>query len=663
MRFGKDDLRNLKSSESKEYLLTNGIGGFCSSSISGTNIRKYSALLVASCNPPVDRKVMLSKLDEIIYIGKDVYTLSSNERINRENDEGYVNQVSFEENYFPCFKYNIRGVMIEKKITMEYGKNTTIVKYKIKNNNKIIKMRIDPLINNRNHHALTKKGDFKCEEKIIKNGVKIKYNINNTLLYMKSDKAIYNEHGKWYEGMYYNNEFERGLDFEDAHYIPGYFEIYVEPHEEIEFSIIASTEPIKEIDGSIYFKEEIKRKEELINKLSYKDKLTKILALACDQFIVKRKSTGKATVIAGYPWFTDWGRDTMISLPGLTLVTGRYEEAKELLITFAKYINKGLIPNMFPDNGIKPLYNTVDGTLWYFNAVYKYLQYTNDYEFIEKNIFYYLTEIMENHIKGTMFNIGMDEDYLLKAGNKDLQLTWMDVKINGETVTPRQGKAVEINALWYNAVCIYSMLCKRFGENNTKYEELANHIKDSFLETFWNKKENYFYDYVDGEHKNNQIRPNAIITLSLPFTMVNESMAKKTIETALEKLYTPYGLRSLNEEDKEYKGIYLGDVEKRDHAYHQGTVWSWLIGPFITAVNRWYKDKELCKDIVAPFYDHLEDCCIGNISEVFDGDSPHISRGCFAQAWGVAELLRSYIEDINEIQSKEKIKDKGEICS
>ncbi|ERI95152.1 putative glycogen debranching enzyme, type [Clostridiales bacterium oral taxon 876 str. F0540] len=649
IRFGKYNLKDYESSISKEYLITNGLGGYCSSTICGSNIRKYNALLVACLNPPVDRRLLLSKLDETLYIGNEEISLFTNEYTDKSIDRGFLNQLSFEQEYFPIQNYEVRGVLLSKKVTMVYGSNTTVVSYKIVNNNKPLKIMLDALINNRDHHGNTEKDDFKCTSLKIKNGVKISYDINDIELYLKSDKANFIEAPRWAENIFYFNEYQRGLADFDNHFIPGYFEIEVHPNETKEFSIIASTEDILDLNGENYFISEKRRKEELIEKLQVKDELTKQLCLASDQFIVKRKSTNTSTVIAGYPWFTDWGRDTMIALPGLTLSTGRFEEAKELLITFAKYEKEGLIPNMFPDTGIEPMYNTIDATLWYFNAVHKFLEYTNDYKFIREQIFPTLTSMIKNHINGTMHEIRMDkEDSLLRGGNKDIQLTWMDVKIEDWTVTPRQGKAVEINALWYNAVCIYSKLCKEFELDNSYYDQLSSNIKDSFNKKFWNASKNYFYDYIDGSEYNDQIRPNGIIALSLPYTMIDEEKAKKAIETAFEKLYTPYGLRSLAYDDNEYKGIFIGGIFERDSAYHQGTVWSWLIGPFITAINRWYKDKSLCLKVIEPFYDHIEDRCVGNISEVFDGNSPNTARACFAQAWGAAELLRAYIEDVAE---------------
>lgn len=648
MKFGKSDIKDFETGTAKEYLLTNGLGGFCSSTICGCNKKKYNALLIASLNPPVDRVLLLSKLDETIFIDNKEYCLAVNQTgEDNAETEGLNYLDSFEYDYFPKFLYNVNGILIEKKLTMVYGENKTVVNYKIRNNNKSVKIRIDALINNRDHHENTKENGFCCSQKTNSNGAIVSFNINDIKLYLQSDKAKYKEENKWHSGLYLKEEEERGFEPIDNNYISGYFYISLEPKEYIEFNIIAASEPIENTDGEKYFTAETKRKDELINKLTIKDEITKILTFASDQFIVKRKSTNTSTVIAGYPWFTDWGRDTMISLPGLTLVTGRYEDAKELLITFAKYIKNGLVPNMFPDTGVEPMYNTVDGSLWYFIAVYKYLQYTKDYSFIEKEIFPQLTSMVEHHINGTDFKIKMDEeDYLLSAGDKSLQLTWMDVKIGDKTITPRQGKAVEINALWYNAICIYALLCRKFNIEYKKYEELAKKVKASFLNKFWSENNNYFYDYIDGEYKNLQIRPNAVIAISLPFQIAEKSMAVKVLEKAFEKLYTPYGLRSLSKDDQEYIGVYKGNYVARDSAYHQGTVWTWLMGPFITAVSKYYEDAELTRRLFETFYDHLSDCCIGNVSEVLDGDSPYIPRACSAQAWGTAEMLRVYVEDV-----------------
>lgn len=645
MRFGKNELKSFKTAISREYLITNGIGGYSSSTICGANIRKYSALLVAAINPPVDRKVLLSKLDETVFLDGEKYIIYSNEKADGTVENGYINEVSFENKYFPVQNFMVNGVFISKKLTMEYGKNTIIVNYTIINNDKPFKMRIEPLVNNRDHHGNTKCHEFNCSQAYDKLSTVISFDINDLSLNLKSDKAAYIKREKWYQDMFYVNEKERGLVDYDNHFIPGYFEFELKPHEKGEFSIIASTESIKNVDGKYYFELEEKRKESLLSNLKDRDELSEILALAADQFLVKRKSTGKTTVIAGYPWFTDWGRDTMIAFTGLTLCTGRFKEAREILQTFAMYVRDGLVPNMFPDTNAKPIYNTIDASLWYFNSVYGYIKYTGDYEFIKTNIFRVLTNIIEKHIEGTSYDIKMDkEDGLLSGGNKDTQLTWMDVKINDFAVTPRYGKAVEINALWYNAICIYNLLCKKFQVKYEFYDELQRKIESNFVKKFWNYKKNYFYDYISKDCANEQIRPNGIIALSLPYTVVDEEKAKRAIATALEKLYTPYGLRSLEKDDKQYIGVYSGNVLSRDTSYHQGTVWGWLMGPFISSIKRWYKDDELCAKLIAPFYEHLKDRCIGSISEIFDGDSPHEPKACYAQAWSVGEALRVYLE-------------------
>lgn len=647
MRFGKNELKNFDTSISKEYLITNGIGGYSSSTICGANIRKYSALLVASINPPVDRRVLLSKLDETVFLGDKKYIIYSNEKIDGTIEDGYINQVSFENKYFPVQNFVVDGVFISKKITMKYGENTTIINYSIINNDKPFTMKVEALVNNRDHHENTKAYALKCMQNTDEHGVIISFDINDLKLNLKSDKAVYVKHEKWYENMFYINEKERGLLDYDNHFIPGYFEFKLKPYEKGEFSIIASTESIEVVDGKYYFELEEKRKKCILSKLKVRDELSETLALAADQFLVKRKSTGKATIIAGYPWFTDWGRDTMIAFTGLTLCTGRFKEAREILMTFAMYVKDGLVPNMFPDTNAEPIYNTIDASLWYFNAVYKYIEYTGDYEFIKNNIFSVLTNIIEEHVEGTRYGIKMDkEDGLLSGGSEDTQLTWMDVKINDFAVTPRYGKAVEINALWYNAVCIYKELCKKFNISCEFYGKLQKQIECSFIKKFWNHKKNYFYDYICKDYNNDQIRPNGIIALSLPYTAVDEEKAKRAVSTALGRLYTPYGLRSLEEEDKQYIGIYSGDVLKRDTSYHQGTVWGWLMGPLISSVKKWYEDEALCMKLIEPFYDHLRNRCIGSISEIFDGDSPYEPKACYAQAWSVGEVLRVYLECI-----------------
>ncbi|MGM9988141.1 MAG: amylo-alpha-1,6-glucosidase [Bacillaceae bacterium] len=647
MRFGKESLRDYETAISREFLLTNGLGGYVNQTICGSNKRKYSSLLVASLNPPVQRTLLLSQLQETVMMDEKTYPIYTDERI-AFKEEGYKYQDNFSFTYYPTFTYNVNGLFIEKRITMVYGKNTTVIQYTLKNNVDHATFTLQPLVNNRDHHDVTKKGDFTINQLVNENGTTITFDHNDVTLYIQSDSAKYEKNEKWYRGMFYANEFERGLDVYDNHLISGVFSVELQPFEEKIVTIIASTEEIKELNGDVYFEMEKERKEKLLQKLSYRDSFTEKLALAADTFITHRQSTDSKTIMAGYPWFTDWGRDTMIAFTGLTLCTGRFEEAKDILYTFSKYVKDGLIPNMFPDDGVDPHYNTIDGSLWYFYAVERYLDYTKDDTFVKEYLFDALQEIITAHIDGTHYGIGMDKDGLMKGGNETTQLTWMDVKIDDWAVTPRQGKAVEICALWYNALCVFSNLCKKFGHDNTQYEQIKKKIEENFVATFWCEETNYFFDYVDGEEKNKQIRPNAIIALSLPHTPIKKEHGIKALGTARKYLYATYGLRSLAWSDEEYEAYYLGDHPTRDSKYHQGTVWGWLIGPYVTALMKYTNDKVQCEMILAQFEDVMRDDCVGNIAEIFDGNAPHTSRGCFAQAWSVSEVLRAYIEDVKK---------------
>ena len=391
--------------------------------------------------------------------------------------------------------------------------------------------------------------------------------------------------------------------------------------------------------------------DELIKKSGFTDDFAVKLTVAANQFIAHRQSTGYDTVLAGLPWFTDWGRDTMISYTGLTLCTGRFEKAHDILLTFAKYCKDGLIPNMFPDSGLEPLYNTVDASLWYFYAVYKYLEYVatpDAYEFIKKDIYPCLKDIISTYKKGTDFSIYMDTDGLIHAGSGLDQVTWMDVRVGDWVATPRHGKPVEINALWYNALCTMDMLQAKFGDNDDSYRQLASLVKTSFNKRFWNENTGCLYDVVDED--DDTIRPNQIYAVSLPFTMLDREREKAIVDTVMDKLYVGCGLRSLDPDHKDYHPIYIGSLSKRDHAYHQGTAWGFLLGGFISAyvkVNGRTKATALCADkLLAPVREHLLNNCIGSICEIFDGDAPHNGRGCYAQAWSVGEVLRCYCEDV-----------------
>ena len=411
-------------------------------------------------------------------------------------------------------------------------------------------------------------------------------------------------------------------------------------------------------DVDLLYRQELERREDLLRVFRKRhpdlemEEWLKWLIQAADSFIVKRASTEKKSVIAGYHWFDDWGRDSLISLPGLTLVTGKFEDAREILLTFERYCQKGIVPNRFSDQAEDvPIYNTVDATLWFFNAVLQYLKYTGDFEFVRENLWETLNEIVEHHIKGTIFGIHMEEDGLIAHGP---QLTWMDAATIDHFVTPRGGKAVEIQALWYNALKTMQLLVKSFnqGDKAEEYHGMAEKVRESFSEKFWNPKKGYLFDVVSEDGADSTLRPNQVVAASLDFPVLDKKRRKKVVEMVWKSLWGRYGLKTLPDDDSRYIGEYLGDWRHRDNAYHNGTVWAWLLGPFTTAFLKTknheahWRNFAFKKFLQPLFHEEIHRAGLGTISEIFDGDEPHISRGCISQAWSVAEPLRAYIEDI-----------------
>lgn len=651
MKFGLPAWNSFDKGIEKEYLITNGIGGFSSSTVIGANIRKYHGLLNASLVPPVKRTLLLSKLDETVIVGDKEYKIHSNE-FDNIRDEGFLYLRNFENSPLPKFTFGIEDIKIEKEIAMEYGKNTVAVVYRVETGAENIKMSFRPFANYRNHHDISEKYSFKYNQQYENNILKLTEEKDSFDLKIISN-CNYRREEAWSLPMFYSNEELRGLDAIDFHYIPGVFELEMKPYQEYIVTFVASIEEDEVYDALNIVDNEKKRRKHLIDTAGYENEILRELVLASDQFIVSRVSTGTKTVIAGYPWFTDWGRDTMIAFPGLTLATKRFEDAKEILITFTKYIKNGLIPNMFPDTDVEPIYNTVDGTLWFFNAVYKYLEYTKDEETIRTQIYPYLKDVINQHVEGTINDIYLDSDGLLSAGGPGTQLTWMDVKVNGWVVTPRHGKAVEINALWYNALKIMECLALKFDENSKYYENLANKAKDEFIKRFWNEDARCLYDVIQDEKPIDNIRPNQIIAVSLPFTMLDREKKMLIVKKVHQKLYTPYGLRTLDVDNKEYSGEYKGEVVRRDGAYHQGTVWPWLMGPFLEAYVKVHdysdESKKTIKYMLDNFNEHMKYACIGSISEILEGNEPFNPRGCPAQAWSVAEVLRTHVEILGDI--------------
>jgi predicted glycogen debranching enzyme len=647
MEFGKDNWRTFEQGVQREWLLTNGIGGFASSTVIGANTRRYHGLLVAALKPPVMRHLILSKLDESIIISNTSYSLYSNKTHDHIN-AGYVYQQRFSMEPLPLYIYSVEDVIIHKKICLVNEENQVVIMYKVKSNSANCKLKITPLINFRDYHFNSNRSTLGFEQTALEDGSILKPSNGDIKIFINISEGRYiKEDNLYFYNMDYLVERERGLHSIEDHYIPGFFEVDIKPNESKTIFITAGIGEKINLDGKTIINDEETRIYSLIDNVGCEDDdFETELVKSSDHFIVKRDSIQSKTIIAGYPWFTDWGRDTMIALPGLTLATRRYEDAKEILYTFSRYIKNGLIPNMFPDSGQEPVYNTVDAALWYINAIHSFIRYTSNYQFVQKYLFEGMRRIISSYEEGTINNIKMDDDGLIYAGDPDTQLTWMDAKVGDWVVTPRHGKAVEINALWYNALNIMAYISKRFGYDDSKYIKMAEKVFASFNEKFWNEKKNCLLDFINEEGIDEKIRPNQIFAVSLDYEVIKGERAKNIVSTVRKHLYTSYGIRSLAPCEKEYVGIYEGDQHKRDGAYHQGTAWSWLMGHFITAyvkVNNYSREsKDEALDMIDLYQDHLRDACIGSVSEIFDGNDMNIPRGCFAQAWGVAEILRVY---------------------
>jgi predicted glycogen debranching enzyme len=636
----KTHLQNFKKAINDEWLETNGLGGWSSSSIIGCNTRRYHGLLVAATKPPTERTLLLSKLDETIVINNERFELGVNDYGEAISPKGNQFLKSFSKELFPQWTYEVKGIQLKKTIAMIHDENTVVVMYDVIKAVKPFTMELLPLMAGRFYHSMNHEGPQMHWDADFESGQFHNKPDGELDIFINIPGSSYEHTPRWFKNFNYTIEKYRGQEFTEDLFNHGIFSVNLKKGDSI--GIIISTENASDRDAHDLLAKESLRRELLLNDQP-DDETTQQLVLAADQFIVKRGEDLK-TVIAGYHWFTDWGRDTMISLPGLCLSTGRFDDARKILAAFAKSVSMGMLPNRFQDNGEAPEYNNVDGTLWYFIAVYKYLQATNDKKFVLNEILPVLKDIIEWHHKGTRYHIHDETDGLLYSGEEGVQLTWMDAKVGDWVVTPRTGKAVEIQALWYNALRIYEELLLL---NKEKIEaagitKMAGKVKTSFLHQFWSEEDNYLYDVIEGDYKDNSLRPNQLFAISLPYPVIDGKHGKAVLKLVEEKLCTPVGLRSLPADDSRYIGIYGGDAMHRDSSYHQGTVWSWLLGPYVDALMKTEnKNAKLkSKKVIDAFKYHLNEGCIGSVSEIFDADAPHHPRGCIAQAWGVAEVLR-----------------------
>ncbi len=647
----KDTLQDFDKAARREWLETNGIGGFASSTVLGLNTRRYHGLLTAATRPPAGRVVLLSKLEETLVIDDRRYDLSSNQYSGVVHPHGYTNLSGFRLDPFPIFMYSFpnEGVILEKSVLMSHGSNTALIRYRVLNGGSHqLALEARPLIAFRDYHALThENGDLNRDvHDHTEHLVSVRPYADLPELFLAHDASDIDRTGYWYRNFEYAIEKERGLDSVEDLFSPFAFRFDLNSRKTA--TVIASTDPVDVHTADDLHDREIDRRFQILNAVSDKDPFVQTLSLAADQFIVNRGD--EKTIIAGYHWFTDWGRDTMIALPGLTLATRRYDVARSILREFARHVDQGMLPNRFPDAGETPEYNTIDATLWYFEAVRAFTQYTNDHAFVRSQLYDVLKDIVEWHIRGTRYGIKLDADGLIASSDPTVQLTWMDAKIGDWVVTPRNGKAVEIQALWYNALRTMLTLARSFGDSKfgVNIAPLVGLARISFNNLFWNEQAACLYDCVTGSTRDSTLRPNQILAVSLTHSMLDDERAKQVVAAVENELFTPYGLRSLSPADPRYRGRYEGDSVARDSSYHQGPVWGWLMGPFITAYLKVHGNtadaRRQAEEWLQSASSHLSEGCLGQIAEIFDGDAPHHPRGCAAQAWSVAELLRAAVE-------------------
>ena len=634
--YGKQELKNLERGQENCYLLTNGLGGFSSMTMTGSVARNDHALLMACVQAPNHRYNMVHRLKESLCFGKEEIVLSSQEFADGYKEEGCPYLSSFVFDDMPIWRFLVQGVEIRKEIAMKQGENTVAVRYSIRNRSrKPAELKIVPF------YQFTAKGsepelqqEFQyTESAVISNGMTLYFRTNGILSDTEEIRENY-----FYSYDACDGRRETGLA-KSGHMITK----SVQPGEEKILKLVYSMENADQ-DADVIILEMQTYRKALEAKAGLHKEMAKDLVKSASQFVSRRESTNGRTILAGYPFFEDWGRDTMIALPGICISTGQYETAKEILRTFAVHERRGLMPNLFPEGGNEPLYNTVDAALLFINCVYLYYQAAGDRVFVQE-MYPVMERIIKAYREGTDYGIHMDEDGLIQSGEGLWQVTWMDVRVGDILPTPRHGKPVEINAYWYNALCIMDELAEA-EEKKPAYTQLKEKVKASFVDKFWMNDRKCLKDLVSGTKADTQIRCNQIWAVSLPFTMLDPEKEQQVVETVFEKLYTPYGIRTLEQEDQEVHGLYQGKMEDRDMAYHQGTVWTFPLGAYYLAylkVNQYSPEaKEIVREQLEVMEAAMREGCIGQLPEIYDGENPTRSKGCFAQAWSVGEILRVY---------------------
>jgi predicted glycogen debranching enzyme len=674
----QEALSHFEDTLQKEWLITNGLGGYASSTVLGMNTRKYHGLLVGAFHPPGDRRVCLAKLDEEVSVGNETSRVGVNEFQTGVFPERCLLPREHSTAPFPKYVYLTQNVEVEKTIFMLHERNATIALYNIINKNEVdATVRVFPLVNWRRFHSVTDRWKTPTDLIHTHDEKQVKIGVSNpeTTLIMATTNGHYHFADKWVERLYYREEAARGESCLDDCYQPGYFEVPIRARKGEHFALVAVTDECEDVARemmnetpltmddmeALHDKESDRHRTFLTGfydehkSIVTSDWLSWLIS-ATDAFVVRRLDADRLSVIAGYYWFDVWGRDTFVSLPGLMLVTGRFEAARKVFLSFEEHCLDGLVPNCVPEAEGEPAYNSVDASLWYVNAAWQYLKYTADFKFVRERLWQTLQKIAENYSRGTKFGIHVDIDGLLSHGG---QLTWMDAVVDGQPVTPRSGKAVEVQALWYNALRILELITNKLDEKGEaeRFRQLAERTKKSFNEKFWNNEKNCLYDVIGENGQDASLRPNQILAVALEFTMLDKAKSEGVVDVVQRELLTPFGLRTLARNDPRYVGVYVGDRRSRDRAYHNGTVWPWLIGPFTTAYLKTKGLAEFRREYALRFLSPLLTkqvfgAGMGSLSEVFDGEPPHKPRGCIAQAWSVAEPVRAYVEDIMQNRPK-----------
>jgi len=652
--WGRETCGTLSTAESREWLCANGIGGFASGTVAGLLTRRYHGLLVAALAPPLGRTLLVAKVDDSLQYQGATYPLFANRWGDGGVDpHGYREIERFRlEGTTPVWTYARADALLEKRIWMEHGRNTTYLQYRLLRAGGPVGLELKALVNYRDYHSTTRGDGWQMKVEPVPRGLRVvAFDGARPFVLLARGAEVEPAHD-WYHGFHLTQEQERGLDAREDHLHAGTFRATLVPRGTL--TLVLSAEEAPSFEGDTAWERRQRHEGELLSRWTKAQPAAadapnwiRQLVLAADQFIVRRPLSDDPdgmSVIAGYHWFGDWGRDTMISLPGLAISTGRAEVAGRILTTFARFVDRGMLPNRFPDAGEAPEYNTVDATLWYFEAIRAYHEATGDDVLLEQ-LFPVLEEIVRWHREGTRYGIGEDAaDGLLRSGEPGVQLTWMDAKVGDWVVTPRTGKAVEVNALWYNALLTMAKVARRLGHSADRWEKHADRVRAGF-ERFWNEAASYCYDVVDGPEGNDDaLRPNQIFAVSLADSPLPLERQRMVVDTCARHLLTPFGLRSLAPGHPEYRGRYGGGPGERDGAYHEGTVWGWLLGPFALAHFRVYRDPSAARAFLQPMAHHLDDYGVGSVAEIFDGDPPFAPRGCIAQAWSVAEMLRAWLE-------------------